>query len=131
VPETERQRAALYRVIESLPGVQNLGQVTDQLGRPGQGIGLVTAGARAELIFDPVSTSVLEEETVAVGPPQAGNNQLPAGTVLQYTLYLHEGVVGSDSATPVPTGPSAPASSTPAPASGTPTASPASPTATP
>ena len=70
-------RAALYQVIESLPGVQNLGPATDRLGRPGQAIGLVTAGARAELIFDPATTSVLEEETVAVAPAQAGNNQLP------------------------------------------------------
>jgi hypothetical protein len=93
-------RAALYRVIEALPGVQNLGPATDRLGRHGQGIGLVTAGARTELIFDPGSTSVLAEETVAVGPPQAGNNQLPAGTVLQYTLYVHQGVVNSTRATP-------------------------------
>jgi len=93
-------RAALYRVIEALPGVRNLGPVTDRLGRPGQGIGLVTAGAQTELIFDPASTSVLEEETVADGPPQAGNNQLPAGTVMQYTLYVHQGLVNSTSARP-------------------------------
>src|SRR5258707_5906087 len=41
---TAALRAALYRVIESLPGVQNLGRATDRLGRPGQGGGLVTAG---------------------------------------------------------------------------------------
>jgi hypothetical protein len=93
-------RAALYRVIEALPGVQNLGTVTDQLGRPGQGIGLVTAGARTELIFDPATTSVLEEETVAVARPQAGNNQLAPGTVMQYTLYVQQGVVNSARATP-------------------------------
>ncbi len=97
-------RAALYRVIESLPGVQNLGPATDRLGRPGQGIGLVTAGARTELIFDPATTSVLEEETVAAGPPQAGNNRLPAGTVMQFTLYVHEGVVSSDRAAPAGAG---------------------------
>ena len=123
-------RAALYRVIESLPGVQNLGQVTDRLGRPGQGIGLVTAGARAELIFDPASTSVLEEETVAVAPPEAGNNQLPAGTVMQYTLYVQQGVVDSDRATPVPSSRSAPPTGTRAPAAVPPTAASASPTAT-
>jgi hypothetical protein len=87
-------------VIESLPGVQNLGPVRDRRGRPGQGIGLVTAGARDELIFDPGSTSVLAEETVAVGPSQPGNTHLPAGTVLQYTLYAQQGVVSSTQATP-------------------------------
>ncbi len=82
---TARLRAALYRVIESLPGVQNLGPATDRLGRHGQAVGLVTGGARDELIFDPASTVVLEEETVAVAPQQSGNNMLPPGTVMQYT----------------------------------------------
>ncbi len=63
---TAALRAALYRVIESLPGVQNLGPATDRLGRHGQAVGLVAGGAREELIFDPASTVVLEEETVAV-----------------------------------------------------------------
>jgi hypothetical protein len=48
------------------------------------------------------SDDALAEETVAVGPLQAGNNRLPAGTVMQYTLYLHQGLVGSLSATPAP-----------------------------
>jgi len=93
-------RAALYRVIESLPGVQNLGPATDRMGRHGQAVGLVTGGARDELIFDPSSTEVLEEGTVAVAPEQSGNNMLPAGTVLQYTLYQREGVVNSETAIP-------------------------------
>jgi hypothetical protein len=95
-------RAALYQVINSLPGVQDLGPVTDRLGRPGLGIGLVTTGTRDRLIFDPVTTAVLEQETVAVGPPQPANNMVPAGTVLQYTLYQREGVVSSVTATPPP-----------------------------
>ena len=95
-------RAALYQVIKSLPGVQDLGLVADRLGRRGQGIGLVTSGTRDELIFDPVTTAVLEQQTVAVGPLQAGNNMDPAGTVLQYTLYQREGVVNSVTATPPP-----------------------------
>ena len=74
-------RAALYRVIESLPGVQNLGPATDRLGRHGQAVGLVTGGTREVLIFDPASTVVLEREMVAVPPRQSGNNMLPAGTV--------------------------------------------------
>ena len=89
-------RAALYRVIESLPGVQNLGRATDRLGRHGQAVGLVTGGTREVLIFDPASTVVLEREIVAVPPEQSGNNMLPAGTVMQYTVYVREGVVNSD-----------------------------------
>lgn len=93
-------RAALYQVIEALPGVRNLGLVRDRLGRLGQGVGLVKAGSRSELIFDPGSTSVLEDEMVAVRPPQDGNNYLPAGTVQQYMLYVQQGVVNSARATP-------------------------------
>ena len=97
---TAALRAALYRVIESLPGVQNLGPATDRLGRHGQAVGLVTSGTREVLIFDPASTVVLEREMVAVPPEQSGNNMLPAGTVLQYTVYVREGVVNSDTAIP-------------------------------
>jgi hypothetical protein len=93
---TAAQRAALYRVIESLPGVQNLGLATDRLGRHGQAVGLVTSGTREVLIFDPASTVVLEREMVAVAPEQSGNNMLPAGTVMQYTEYLRAGVVDSE-----------------------------------
>lgn len=97
---TAARRAALYRVIESLPGVQNLGPATDRRGRHGQAVGLVTSGTREVLIFDPASTVVLEREMVAVAPEQSGNNMLPAGTVLQYTEYLRAGVVNSDTAIP-------------------------------
>lgn len=97
-------RAALYRVIEALPGVQNLGPARDRLGRTGQGVGLVTAGSRTELIFDPATTSVLEDEMVVVRRPQDGNNYLPAGTVMQYALYVHQGVVNSARARPARAG---------------------------
>ena len=98
-------RAALYQVIEALPGVQNLGPMRDRLGRLGQGIGLVTSGSRSELIFDPASTAVLEERMVAVSPPQPGNNMDAPGTIEQYTLYIREGVVRSTAATPPPSAP--------------------------
>ena len=76
------------------------GPATDRLGRHGQAVGLVTSGTRDELIFDPASTVVLEEQTVAVAPRQGGNNMLPPGTVLQYTAYLRAAVVNSDTAIP-------------------------------
>jgi hypothetical protein len=79
-----------------------------RLGRHGHGIGLVSSGTRNELIFNPASTAVLERRMVAVGPPQPGNNMDPAGTLMQYTLYVREGVVGSITATPPPSpGPTA------------------------
>jgi hypothetical protein len=133
---TAALRAALYRVIESLPGVQNLGPATDRLGRHGQAVGLVTAGTREELIFDPASTVVLERELVAVAPEQSGNDMMPPGTVQQYTVYVREGVVNSDTATPsagpgagTPSATHGPA--TPSASSGTAAPSPSAGTATP
>ena len=46
-------RAAPYRMIEGLPGIQNLGPMTDRLGRHGVGVGISGHGVRDELIFDP------------------------------------------------------------------------------
>lgn len=88
-------RAALYRAIELLSGVTNLGPMTDRLGRHGIGVGLVHSGARQELIFDLATSRALEAEIVAVGPKQAGNNYQPAGTVLEYTVYVTAGLVNS------------------------------------
>jgi hypothetical protein len=60
-------RAALYRAIELLPGVRNLGPMTDLLGRRGIGVGLVRSGIRQELIFNPGTSRALQAELVAVG----------------------------------------------------------------
>jgi hypothetical protein len=92
-------RAALFRVLQRLPGVQALGPATDRLGRHGIAVGLTTGGARNELIFDPRTSRALEEKQVAVPPRQDGNNYLPPGTVLSYVLYVSTGVVSSSTAT--------------------------------
>lgn len=59
-------RAALYGVIKRLPGIMNLGPMTDQLGRHGTAVGLMDAGTRYELIFDPATSAVLEATGVVV-----------------------------------------------------------------
>ena len=41
---------------------------------------------------------------MAVGPPQAGKTGFQAGTVMQYTLYVHQGVVDSNQAIAGPSG---------------------------
>ncbi len=92
-------RAALFRVLERLPGVQALGPATDRLGRHGIAVGLTTTGTRNELIFDPRTTRALEEEQVAVPPRQDGNNYLKPGTVLSYVLYVSIGVVSRSTVT--------------------------------
>ena len=93
-------RAALYRLIEKLPGIEDLGPATDGLGRHGIAVGLVTQGSRNELIFDPATSAALELKMIAVAPEQSGNNHLPAGTVMQYNINVVSGIVNSDTATP-------------------------------
>jgi hypothetical protein len=85
--ESPAIRAALYHVLQLLPGIQNMGPSTDRLGRHGIAIGYTYAGTRYELIFDPVTSAVLE--TSGTGP----------GGATGFTIYLASGVVRSDTAT--------------------------------
>jgi hypothetical protein len=87
-------RAAVYRMVAGLPGVQLLGPQTDALGRHGVAVGLTdSAGVRSELVFDPATSDVLEEADVQVKPNRALH--LPLGTVVHYFAYQGRGVVNS------------------------------------
>ncbi len=101
-------RAAIYRLIESLPGVELLGSMTDKLGRHGIAVGYTQYGVRDILIFDPATSAVLEREGVAVNPaaiPTApGTQPFKTGQVINYTVYVRSAVVNSDTATPAATG---------------------------
>lgn len=100
-------RAALFKVIERLPGVQNLGPMTDRLGRSGVGVGLTDNGIQGQLIFDPATSAVLEYQTVVVAPVGTTLSMsldrptpLPDGTALNYTVYLATGIATSTSSVP-------------------------------
>jgi hypothetical protein len=99
-----RVRAALYRMIQRLPGIELLGPMTDRLGRHGIGVGLTGHGVRNVLIFDPATSAVLEREGVAVEPSQIhvppGAPQFVAGELINYTVYKASGVVNSITAAP-------------------------------
>jgi hypothetical protein len=96
-------RAAIYRMIEQMPGIRDLGPMTDLLGRRGVGVGLTTgSGEEDELIFDPSSSAVLESRTVVVDAQSAAKasgypllSPLPRGTVMSYQVFVTTGVVGS------------------------------------
>jgi hypothetical protein len=90
-------RAALYRTVAGLRGVQLLGRQIDPLGRSGVMVGIVGAGVREELLFDPATSDVLEEADVQVSDRAL---HLPAGTVMHYFLYEGRGVVSSIEALP-------------------------------
>jgi hypothetical protein len=66
--QTPSVRAALYRVVELLPGIKNLGPMTDQIGRRGTAVGFMDSGIRYELIFNPATSAILEARSVQVVP---------------------------------------------------------------
>ena len=97
-------RAALYRMIENLPGIESLGPMTDKIGRHGIGVGFTQHGVQDVLIFDPATSAVLEREGVAADPSQIpvrpGSPQYRANAVINYTVYEASGVVNSITAVP-------------------------------
>jgi hypothetical protein len=99
-----RIRAALYRMIENLPGIESLGPVTDKLGRHGIGVGLTQDGVRDVLIFDPATSAVLERKGIAVAPSRIpvppGSRRFRVNEVINYTVYKASGVVNSLTAVP-------------------------------
>ena len=95
-------RAALYRVIAHLPGVQLLGWQTDRIGRRGIAVALSHAEigdetTRRELLFDPTTGEPLQTQLVQTAPLTdiPGTAPLPHGTVLRYTVFIERGVVNS------------------------------------
>lgn len=105
-------RAALYRVIKQLPGIQDFGPATDRLGRQGIAVGAITDGEKAELIFDPSTSALLEQESWTTTAqrlcPVATDNAngcrtVPAGTLISKTTYVTSGVANSDTVPPTGT----------------------------
>jgi hypothetical protein len=70
VPATPRTRAAALRLIADLGGVENTGQVTDPLGRKGNGVTLTNThegvDAIAQIVIDPANGTVLSVRYSAV-----------------------------------------------------------------
>lgn len=100
-------RSALFKMIEQLPGIQDLGPMTDRLGRTGVGVGLTENGIEGQLIFDPTTSAVLQYQAVVVAPVGNGlavsgsrPTPLPDGTVINYTVYLTTGIANTDSSVP-------------------------------
>ncbi len=96
-------RAALYRVIAHLPGVELLGWQTDRIGRRGIAVAIPHAevgdeATRRELLFDPSTSEPLQTQLVQMAPlaPEVpGAAPMPRGTVLGYTVFIKRGVVNS------------------------------------
>ncbi len=110
-------RAALYRVVAGLHGIELLGATTDEAGRPGVSVAMTAGGVRYELIFDPHSSTLLAMRDVTVtriSPSDRRWPPVPAGIEVLSVLYLDRSVVSSSPATPRPAAPGPPAHRLPA-----------------
>ena len=85
-------RASLYEVAARIPGVELVGPTRDRMGRRGIAVAYSSSHnhQRDELIFDPTTSALLEEETVAL---EGNAFDYPAGTVIGYATYVLSGVV--------------------------------------
>jgi hypothetical protein len=83
-------------VAERLPGIEELGSVTDHAGRQGVGVAYTSGGSRHELIFNPADSSLMGEEDVIT---DALAIHEPVGTVTGWAVYLASAVVNSDGST--------------------------------
>jgi hypothetical protein len=93
-PAPPQLRAALYRTMALVPGIQLLGTRVDSDGRSGTAVALVTGGVRQELIFDPRTSNLLETKTLA--GPSSGVRATPrTGTQIATITYLQRSITNT------------------------------------
>lgn len=74
-------RAALYRVLARVPGIDVTEQVANLDGQKGAAYGISAKGIRRDVIVDPVTGQFIGEREVT----EAGFNNVPPGSVISYT----------------------------------------------
>jgi hypothetical protein len=80
-------RASLFEVAATSPGVESLGDVSDEHGRRGIGVGYTHEGIRFELIFDQATSQILGERQVS----------LESGTTIPGSWIVYQEVAVVDS----------------------------------
>jgi hypothetical protein len=88
-------RAALFKLVEHLPGVTLLGLTKDASGRVGVGVALSTPHIRHILVFNPRTSAVLGELSVTRTKTSVLGTQVPKGTVIDFTTFGKSGVTSS------------------------------------
>ncbi|MEU7939954.1 CU044_5270 family protein [Microbispora bryophytorum] len=79
------QRAALFKAAATIPGVTVNESAEDAAGRTGIGVGRVSGGVRAEIIFDPSTYELLGERGIVVDEKEA---KAPTGSLVASTAQL-------------------------------------------
>ncbi|MBB4906078.1 CU044_5270 family protein [Actinophytocola algeriensis] len=88
-------RAALYRALALLPGLEVTERVANLDGHQGTALGLTEYGVRHDLIIDPATGQYIGERTVHV----SDDSDLPPGTIVSYTSVSNPVVVDAVGAT--------------------------------
>jgi hypothetical protein len=99
-------RAALFKLVEQLPGVTVLGPTKDASGRVGVGVALNTPHISHILVFNPRTSAVLGELSVTRTTTSVLGTRVPKGTVIDFTTFGKSGV--TPSITRLPGGTTAP-----------------------
>jgi hypothetical protein len=94
-PAPPRLRAALFRALKHVPGVQFIRATQDRLGRPAVAVGRTARGIRRDLLFDPRTSEMLAEREVVVGDVPRAGFRAARGTVIGDAVYRQRGVVGA------------------------------------
>jgi hypothetical protein len=91
LPVSAQVRAATYRMLAGVPGIEFLGKVVDQGGRSGFAVAYTRRGdagwGQLRLVIDPGTGTVLAEESWFLG--KAGN--AGSGTLMSFTFVLRTG----------------------------------------
>jgi hypothetical protein len=89
-------RAAAFRALAEIPGVEIRRGVSDSAGRKGDAIGWTRGeGFGRRFIFDPGTGTVLADAEMIFGAKAAGYPQVPDDTVFRETAYLKSAIVDS------------------------------------
>ncbi|MBB2744876.1 UNVERIFIED_ORG: hypothetical protein FHR35_004725 [Microbispora rosea subsp. rosea] len=85
LPVSPEVRASAYRILAELPGITAVGEVTDALGRTGQGLTYRAGeeGTDVTMVVDPGSGLFLSTETRSAGV-DAGGRTVTVGTFVAY-----------------------------------------------
>jgi hypothetical protein len=93
-------RAALFKLVEQLPGVTVLGRTKDASGRFGTGVVMTTPHLRDILVFNPHTSAVLGDLTVTVRSSSVLGTVVPKGTIIDFTTFGKTGVTSSTARLP-------------------------------
>ena len=87
-PTSPGLRAALYRMMAHLPGIQFDGVLRDSTGRRGVGISVVLGYSRFRIIIDPATGQLYEAQRMLLRRPGFARLYpgFPAGMYLRYTV---------------------------------------------